>query len=79
MKRLRGAGSAREVRRQRRRGGELLLLLAAGDSSGATRDVAQGIEAVANPVAITLVPEKQVGEWKIVHTHGSNLVPPRGP
>ena len=47
--------------------------------AGTTRDVAQGIEAAANPVVITLVLEKQGGEWKIVHTHVSYLVPPRGP
>jgi ketosteroid isomerase-like protein len=46
---------------------------------GTARDVAQGIEAAATPVAITLVLEKQGGEWKIVHTHVSYLVPPRGP
>jgi ketosteroid isomerase-like protein len=47
--------------------------------AGTTRDVAQGIEAAANPVVITLVLEKQGSEWKIVHTHVSYLVPPRGP
>lgn len=46
--------------------------------AGTTREVAQGIEAAAAPVAITLVLEKQGGEWKIVHTHVSTLLPPRG-
>ncbi len=47
--------------------------------AGTTRDVAQEIEAAANPVVITLVLEKQGGEWKIVHTHVSYFIPPRGP
>lgn len=46
--------------------------------AGTARDVAQDIEAGAVPSAITLVLEKQGGEWKIVHTHVSFLVPPRG-
>jgi ketosteroid isomerase-like protein len=45
--------------------------------AGTPREVAQGIEAGANPTAITLVLEKQAGEWKIVHTHVSDLLPPR--
>jgi ketosteroid isomerase-like protein len=37
-------------------------------------------EALGNtqPGAITLVLEKSDGEWKIVHTHFSNLTPPSG-
>ncbi|PYP37342.1 MAG: hypothetical protein DMD46_05875 [Gemmatimonadetes bacterium] len=36
--------------------------------AGTSREIAQGIEAAATPVAITLVLEKQGGEWKMVHT-----------
>ena len=47
--------------------------------AGTPREVAQGIEATAVPVAITLVLEKQGGDWKIVHTHVSYLIPPPRP
>jgi ketosteroid isomerase-like protein len=46
---------------------------------GTAPEVAQQIRAAATPAAITLVLEKQGGEWKIVHTHVSNLIVPRGP
>ncbi len=32
--------------------------------------------AATQPLAVTLVLEKSNGEWKIVHTHISNLIPP---
>ena len=47
--------------------------------AGTSREIAQGIEAAATPVAITLVLEKQGGEWKMVHTHVSYLIPPPRP
>ncbi|NNM03823.1 MAG: SnoaL-like domain-containing protein [Gemmatimonadetes bacterium] len=34
--------------------------------------------AATQPVAMTLVLEKSDGEWKIVHTHVSDLIPPPG-
>ncbi len=37
-------------------------------------DVAKALGAPIPPVAVTLVLEKRDGEWKIVHTHVSNLV-----
>src|SRR5207247_11022863 len=44
--------------------------------AGTPREVAQGIEATAVPVAITLVLEKQGGDWKGVATDGAYLLPP---
>ena len=40
-------------------------------------DLAEALAAT-QPIAMTLVLEKSDGEWKIVHTHVSGLVPPLG-
>jgi len=40
-------------------------------------DLAEALTATL-PMAISLVLEKRDGEWKIVHTHVSNLAPPTG-
>lgn len=44
---------------------------------GTPPEIADGL-AAPQPMAFTVVMEKTGGDWKIVHTHVSNLIPPTG-